>query len=325
MNYLVLFDPDGTHTMRLIVEYGISPSNVYVWDNLSTHHSFLQKLAKVYKFNVIEQDLFKEEIGMKFNKILSNPPYDDGMYVKTLKLLPKLLTDDGQFQFLIPNKILIPFTKGAAFAKDNLYIERIDLTYGKSFIESIEGTWVCNTVGKLGKTEGKFPLVLPDGKVVETDFDSPNPVMEMNEIDFILHQKIMRKDNKFVPHKTEKIAHKFFVYIRPTAKRVNNKLRYHGVANECVDGLENGFYQVCSSAEQAERMLKIYTESEIFRYVSYCNIGFTMISRFNREFLPNIEDCQYNSEQDVYDFFGVTEEEAEHIRKVLNKKRNKHH
>jgi len=50
-----------------------------------------------------------------------------------------------------------------------------------------------------------------------------------------------------------------------------------------------------------------------------------MISRFNREFLPNIEDCQYNSEQDVYDFFGVTEEEAEHIRKVLNKKRNKHH
>ena len=92
-----------------------------------------------------------------------------------------------------------------------------------------------------------------------------------------------------------------------------------------VDGLENGFYQECNSAEQAERMLKIYTESELFRYISYCNIGFTMISRFNKEFLPNIEDCCYNSEQDVYDFFGVTEDEKDHIREVLAKKRNKHH
>ena len=117
MNYLILFDPDGTATMRLILEHGISPSNVYVWDNLSTHQSFLQKLAKVYKFNVIKQDLFTEDIGMKFDEILSNPPYDDGMYVKTMKLLPNLLKEDGKFQFLVPNKILIPYTKGATFAK----------------------------------------------------------------------------------------------------------------------------------------------------------------------------------------------------------------
>jgi hypothetical protein len=325
MNYLVLFDPDGTHTMRLIVEYGMSPSNVYVWDNLSTHHSFLQKLAKVYKFNVIEQNLFAEDIDMKFDKILSNPPYDDGMYVKTMKLIPNLLTEDGEFQFLIPNKILIPYTKGAIYAKKNLRIDRIDLTYGSSFVDSIEGTWVCNVVGGLGKTVDKFPLTLPNGDVVDTDFDSPNPVMEMNPTDFILHNKVMRNDNKFVMHKKGKISAKYFAYIRPTAKRVNNKLRYHGVANEWVEGLENGFYQECNSAEQAERMLKIYTESELFQYISYCNIGFTMISRFNKEFLPNIEDCCYNSEQDVYDFFGVTEDEKEHIRGVLAKKRNKHH
>jgi len=262
---------------------------------------------------------------MKFDRILSNPPYDDGMYVKALKLLPKLLTDDGQFQFLIPNKILIPFTKGAAFAKDNLCIERIDLTYGKSFIESIEGTWVCNVVGGLGKTENKFPLILPNGDVVETDFDSPNPVMEMDLIDFTIHNKVMRNDNKFIMHKKGKISAKYFTYIRPTAKRVNNKLRYHGVANEWIEGLENGFYQECDSKEQADTMLKIYTESELFRYISYCNIGFTMVSRFNKEFLPNIEDCCYNNEQQVYDFFNITEEEVKHIQKVLSKKRNKHH
>lgn len=325
MNHLVLFDPDGTGTMRLIKEYGVNPENVYVWDNVPTHLPLLRLLASNYKFNIIEQDLLTENIGMKFNKILSNPPYDDGMYVKTMKLLPKLLTSDGEFQFLVPNKILIPFTKGAVFAKESIHVTKIDLTYGKSFVESIEGTWVCNVVGKLGKTDGKFSLILPDGKVVETDFDSPNPVMEMSEIDFVLHKKIMRNDNKFISHKKDRITDKFFVYIRPTAKRVNNKLRYHGVANQYLDDMKEGFYQVCSSAEQAERMLKIYTESELFRYVSYCNIGFTMISRFNKEFLPNIEDCQYNCEQDVYDFFGITEEEVEHIHKVLNKKRNKHH
>ena len=325
MDYLVLFDPDGTGTMRLIVEYGISPSNVYVWDNLSTHQSFLQKLAKVYKFNVIEQNLFKEGIGMKFDKILSNPPYDNQMYVKTMKLIPKFLKDDGEFQFLVPNKILIPYTMGATFAKKNLHIDKIDLTYGSSFVDSIEGTWVCNVVGGLGETTDKFPLILPNGDVVETDFDSPNPVMEMHLTDFTLHKKVMRNDNKFVMHKKQKIDVKYFVYIRPTAKRVENKLRYHGVVNKWVKGLEKGFYQECNSAEQAERMLKIYTESELFRYISYCNIGFTMISRFNKEFLPNIGDCCYNSEQDVYDFFSITEDEKEHIRGVLAKKRNKHH
>jgi len=325
MDYLVLFDPDGTGTMRLIVEYGISPSNVYVWDNLSTHQSFLQKLAKVYKFNVIEQNLFKEGIGMKFDKILSNPPYDNQMYVKTMKLIPKFLKDDGEFQFLVPNKILIPYTMGATFAKKNFHIDKIDLTYGSSFVDSIEGTWVCNVVGGLGETTDKFPLILPNGDVVETDFDSPNPVMEMHLTDFTLHKKVMRNDNKFVMHKKQKIDVKYFVYIRPTAKRVENKLRYHGVVNKWVKGLEKGFYQECNSAEQAERMLKIYTESELFRYISYCNIGFTMISRFNKEFLPNIEDCCYNSEQDVYNFFSITEDEKEHIRGVLAKKRNKHH
>lgn len=325
MIYLVLFDPDGTTTIRLIQENGIDPSNVYVWDNIPTHIPLLRLLSSKYKFNIIEEDLFAEGVEMKFDNILSNPPYDDGAYVKTMKLLPNLLTPTGKFQFLVPNKILIPFTKGAIFARDNLCIEKIDLTYGKSFIDSIEGTWVCNVVGKLGKTEGKFPLILPNGEQFETDFDSPNPVMEMSAIDFILHQKIMRNDNKFITHKKDKIEEEFFVYIRPTAKRVQNKLCYHGVANEWIDGLENGFYQVCKSKEQAETMLKIYTESELFRYISFCNIGMTFISRFNKEFLPNIEECCYNSEQDVYDFFNINEEEINHIRQVLSKKRNKHH
>lgn len=325
MRHIVLFDPDGTTTMRKIEKQGINPSDLYVWDNIDTHVPLLRLLSERYKFNVIEQDLFKEKIDMKFDEILSNPPYDDGMYVKTMKLLPNLLKEDGKFQFLVPNKILIPYTKGATFAKNNLRIDRIDLTYGESFVDSIEGTWVCNVVGGLGDTKEKFPLILPNGDTVETDFDSPNPVMEMNPIDFTLHKKVMRNDNKFVMHKKGNISAKYFTYIRPTAKRVNNKLRYHGVANEMVDGLENGFYQECDSKEQAETMLKIYTESELFRYISYCNIGFTMISRFNKEFLPNIEECRYNSEQDVYDFFGVTEEEKKHIRGVLAKKRNKHH
>ena len=72
-------------------------------------------------------------------------------------------------------------------------------------------------------------------------------------------------------------------------------------------------------------MLKIYTESELFRYISYCNIGFVMITRFNKEFLPNIEDCFYNSEQDVYNFFNINDEEIEHIQNVLNKSRDRHH
>ena len=325
MDYLIICDPDGTHATRLITDCSIDPKNIWVWDFVPTHQSFLKLLSKKLEFNLITINLFEEKYHMKFDRVLSNPPYDDGMYVKIMKLLPKVLKKSGQFQFLVPNKILIPFTNGAKFAKDNLSIDRIDLTYGKEFVNSIEGTWVCNVVGKLGKTVDKFPLILPNGEKVKTDFDSPNPVMEMNKIDFDLHHKIMRKDNKFIHHKQGYINEKYFVYIRPTAKRVSNKLRYHGVANEYTNDMKAGFYQICKSKEQAETMLKIYTESELFRYISFCNIGFTMISRFNREFLPNIENCSYDSEQDVYDFFNINDDEVNHIQKVLDKPRNKHH
>ncbi len=341
MDYLIICDPDGTHVTRLINDFSINPKNIWVWDSIPTHQSFLGLLQKKLGFNHITIDLMKENYHMKFDKVLSNPPYDDQMYVKIMKLLPKLLKKDGQFQFLVPNKILIPFTNAAKFAKDNFSIDRIDLTYGKEFVESIEGTWVCNVVGKLGKTVSKFLLILPNGEEVKTDFDSPNPVMEMNKIDFDLHNKIMRKDNKFISHRQGDINEKYFVYIRPTAKRVNNKLRYQGITKFVEkdfvvgykpDGSEiickatkSGFYQVCKSKEQAERMLKIYTESELFRYISFCNIGNTFISKFNKEFLPNVEDCSYNSEQDVYDFFNINDDEIKHMQTVLKKQRDRHH
>ena len=40
---------------------------------------------------------------MKFDRILSNPPYDDSMWVKAMKYLPNLLNPNGKFQFLVPN------------------------------------------------------------------------------------------------------------------------------------------------------------------------------------------------------------------------------
>lgn len=321
MKFLILCDPDGTNSARLIKDYGIDPKQIWVWDYIETHQFLLHALSQHLGFNLI-QDI--EKVNMKFDKILSNPPYDNGMYVQFLKLLPNLLKEDGQFQFLVPNKILIPFTKGATYAKHNLRVDKIDLRHGEAFVGAIEGTWVCNVIGGIGKTD-QFDLILPDGTELKTDFDSPNSVMEMSLTDFNLHRKIMRKDNKLIAHTDGPINSEFFVYIRPTPKRVNNKLCYHGVANEYGEDMKSGRYQICKTAEQAERMLKIYTESELFRYISFCNFGFTMINRFTWEFFPNIEDCAYDTEQDVYDFFNVTQEEIEHIQKILQKPRNKHH
>ena len=249
MDYLVYYDPDGTTCTRLIQDHKIDPKNLWVWDNLPTHRALLKVLSKKFGFTLIEETKWTNSFhlppgewnkllllgyDMKFDKILSNPPYDDSMWVKAMQQLPRLLKPHGEFQFLVPNKILTPFTKGAIFAKENLSIDRIDLTYGKSFIPAIEGTWACNVVGGLGKTD-KFPLTLPSGDVVETDFDSPNPVMEMDKVDFDLHHKVMRKDNKFIFHKTERIDSKYFCYMRPTPSRVDNKLRYQGIVNEFVE------------------------------------------------------------------------------------------
>ena len=96
MNYLVYYDPDGTTCTRLIQDHKIDPKNLWVWDNLPTHRAVLKVLSKKFGFTLI--DHFSDEIKwtnynrllpkewnkfilenyyMKFDRIISNPPYDD--------------------------------------------------------------------------------------------------------------------------------------------------------------------------------------------------------------------------------------------------------
>ena len=71
---------------------------MFMFGIIFQHIQSFTKTCKSYKFNVIEQDLFTENIDMRFDKVLSNPPYDDGMY-KDNETNAKSSTEDGEFQF----------------------------------------------------------------------------------------------------------------------------------------------------------------------------------------------------------------------------------
>ena len=114
MDYLVYYDPDGTTCTRLIQDHKIDPKNLWVWDNRPTHRALLKVLSKKFGFTLIEETKWTNSFhlppgewnkllllgyDMKFDKILSNPPYDDSMWVKAMQQLPRLLKPGGEFQF----------------------------------------------------------------------------------------------------------------------------------------------------------------------------------------------------------------------------------
>ena len=89
MDYLVYYDPDGTTSTRLIQDHKIDPKNLWVWDNLPTHRALLKVLSKKLGFTLIETNScavtpLLEGYYMKFDRILSNPPYASILFLNSI-------------------------------------------------------------------------------------------------------------------------------------------------------------------------------------------------------------------------------------------------
>lgn len=106
---LVLYNIEFAFT--LWKDYNINPSNIWVYTNCEKKANVLRKLAFNVVFSYITLDGFEEIKNMKFDVVLGNPPYQSAEKHSTQSLWPKftklafdLLLPQGTVCLVTPNK-----------------------------------------------------------------------------------------------------------------------------------------------------------------------------------------------------------------------------
>jgi hypothetical protein len=136
MKYLIIADPSGHTTLSLIQTYGISPSDIYVWeDSTKGHYS-----AKIRGVTVT--DNLDEFDGMKFDVVIGNPPYGSGGNL-AIRFLNKCADLSDDIRLVMPVSIRKPSSQNKV-RLDLICIEDVtlpDTTFGKT-IKTVRQRWI---------------------------------------------------------------------------------------------------------------------------------------------------------------------------------------
>jgi len=274
--------------------------------------------------------------GMKFDLLIGNPPYDNGMYRDFLSIIPQMIDPDGKFDLLFP---VYTFTRKKCIdiLKRTVKIENIDMTAGHYFKDAITGAWVVRITGRRGVTD-KFRIVFPDGGVLENrTVDDINPssakfiehivkydLSPLTTQDYTIAQKVLTSTNQLSKHKKNDIIGNH-VYLHPSIHQMSKKkeskfpgaFSLRGFYNTKNDKTKDGYYQVTDTPEQAEQMYNILCQSKLFVYLYWIVASDSPYTDSFIKSLPDVSGMSYESDYDLYKQFGLTADEVERIESVV--------
>ncbi len=320
MNYLIIGEPKGHHTINLI-ERGVNPNDIYVWeDSAKGQYCVTMERATV-------TDNLDDYAGMKFDVVIGNPPYNNGLYCQFMSKAGGLVSDTGEFDLLLPS---YTFTrkKSAKVCRNDVNLTTIDMTTGV-FFPSINGTWVTRYIGTKGSTgNSDITLILPNGDTTTITLNDIVPTSEkfikpngLTLDDISIIRKVLNSTIKCVSHKTSNIDIGTFAYIKPTLKYVSQpspaagSFTLHGVVNRLTSDVKNGWYVECDNPNV---VYDIYTQSRLFNYVHWLMVSdFPMVSKTYIESLPDVTQCTYKNEADLYEQFNLTSDEINRIESIF--------
>lgn len=272
-------------------------------------------------------------IVKKFTRQIGNPPYNKGLYCDFIEIAADYLTEDGEFDLLLPTYTFTNRGMSINACRDQIRLTSVDMTVGEYFRKSITGTWVARFRGTIGSTgDDEFDLTLPSGETIKTRLSDVNPGSQkfispngLSSVDYSIVRKVLTSTVEYNTDTITPVSCSNFTYIQPLVKYISKpspaagSFNIRGVCNNKPDGVKDGWWIKTNTPEDADRILRIYTESKLFTFVSWATFS-DYGGNFNKHFmklLPDVTKLTYKNETDLYEQFGLTDDEIARIESIL--------
>lgn len=316
-NILVINALNGAFAIQLRKKY---PKARIICAEIFTY--FKTQLTQL-GFEVIMFDEITD--NMRFDLVSGNPPYklngDKSYYIKFIEKSRSVLSDDGQFHFIIPNRFLSPSSKASKSLSGWLDVSYVMPTVDHHFPGI--GTSIGVVGGKVSNNvEFKpVPFIFPNEQVVIRSLSEPTPIVNTSILSSGIVSKVVNSDfEKLSIHKKSSTKDYVFVEVsycryRSTTPRGGEKTLVTNV------NFKNGIggYIDCQSDSDAKLTSWFLSRSKLGRFIIYCfaNTSFATSSPVHHKFMPKLPVYTLSDDSEIYKLFKLTTEEIEYVESVM--------
>jgi 16S rRNA G966 N2-methylase RsmD len=351
----------GTGTFGVVLYNKLSQYHTHEWimknmifmvDKSQVNCDILKRLGFV---NVYKKDFLNEELNMKFDVIVGNPPYQHPtnkrwkLWVTFLEKNLELVNKNGFVAMVNPTAWVSGIGKELERARSiiknnnmmvfnnnvNHYFNGIGENIGFNIIQKTDykgKTFLTNTGNNIDfwnrelsifeKITNKV-LVDDDNISLRNYLSAKNPDLETNRCSLnrsdIYNVKVVHTGSKNLFYQNTETFTKFLgwkVIINMSGNYYQENKNYIYVSYEDIPG--RNVVGVFTNTENEAKKVKFVLTSKLFRFVVDNNktSGFNSpVSKFPR---LTQEILSLTTEDEIYEYFGITQEEIEFIQNNVN-------